>query len=301
MSAVRHRFSSPLIRLGSPWLLLSFLGCFLISLMPAVAGYSVKAPLADGFDHAVGKPNAAGYYVFRGFWPNGHLGEDWNGNGGGDSDLGDPVYAIGDGVVVFSEDYKRRWGNVVIVRHAYRDKSGRTAYVDSLYGHLDRRQVRLYEIVKRGQQIGTIGNCYGIYAAHLHLEIRKNLRIGMARSSFAKDYSNYYSPRAFISEHRSLSGRGERVSIPVDTFGNSNYDEPREPGTEAPPALAKNQKKVEIPTRMEAKTNPEEARRKQLDDELRKLAEESKKKSEALNEEEMSGFWNKLKNKLGNK
>ena len=119
------------------------------------AGYSIKAPLADGFDQAVGKPEATGYYIFRGFWPNGHLGEDWNGNGGGDSDMGDPVYAIADGVVVFSDDYKRRWGNVVIVRHAYREKNGSTVFIDSLYGHLDKRQARMYQVVKRGQQIGT--------------------------------------------------------------------------------------------------------------------------------------------------
>ena len=40
--------------------------------------------LADGFDYPVGKPDGEGYYIFRGFSPNGHLGEDWNGNGGGD-------------------------------------------------------------------------------------------------------------------------------------------------------------------------------------------------------------------------
>lgn len=272
-------------------------------LWPALAraGYSIKAPLADGFDQAVGKPDARGYYIYRGFWPNGHLGEDWNGNGGGDTDLGDPVYAIADGVVVFSDDYKRRWGNVVIIRHAYREKNGSTVYVDSLYGHLDKRQVRMYQVVKRGQQIGTIGNCYGVYAAHLHLEIRKNLKIGMNRSAFAKDYSNYHSPKAFIAQHRSLSGRGETVSIPVDSFGATNPNEPREGGTELPPNVAKNAPKVNIPTRMSPKANPEEDRRKDLNEQLRLLAEENKRKAESMKDEDMDGFWSKLKNKLGKK
>lgn len=267
---------------------------------PARAGYTVKVPLADGFDCAVGKPDASGYYIFRGFWPNGHLGEDWNGRGGGDTDLGDPVYAIADGVVVFSEDYKRRWGNVVILRHAYRDKSGNTIVIDSLYGHLDRRQVRMYQIVKRGQQLGTIGNCGGIYAAHLHLEIRKNLRIGMNRSAFAKDYSNYHSPKVFIAGHRTLSGNSEKVSVEVDTFGTTNPNEPREPGMEVA-GLTKNQPKINIPPRLAPKSNAEDERRKQLDEQLKKLAEEGKRKSEAMQEEETDALWKKLKEKLGKK
>jgi hypothetical protein len=263
------------------------------------AGYSVKVPLADGFDNAVGKPDASGYYIFRGYWPNGHQGEDWNGNGGGDTDLGDPVYAIADGVVVFSDDYKRRWGNVIIVRHAFRDGSGNTTYIDSLYGHLDKRQARMYQVVKRGQQIGTIGNCHGIYAAHLHLEIRKNLKIGMNRSSFAQDYSNYYSPKAFIADHRNLGGRGEMVSVPVDTFGTTNPDEPREAGTEKP--VASNTPKVDVPARITPKLNAEETRRKELNDQLKKLAEENKKQAAAMKDEDMDGFWSKLKSKLGKK
>ena len=179
--------------------------------------------------------------------------------------------------------------------------NGSTVFVDSLYGHLDKRQARMYQVVKRGQQIGTIGNCHGVYAAHLHLEIRKNLKIGMNRSAFAKDYSNYYSPKSFIAEHRSLSGRGETVSIPVDSFGATNPDEPRESGTEPPPNVAKNAPKVNIPTRMTPKANPEEDRRKDLNEQLRLLAEENKKKAESMKDEDMDGFWSKLKNKPGKK
>ena len=62
------------------------------------AGADVAATLAaDGFDFPVGKPDAEGYYRLRGYRANGHLGEDWNGKRGGNTDLGDPVYAIANG------------------------------------------------------------------------------------------------------------------------------------------------------------------------------------------------------------
>lgn len=177
-----------------------------------------RCPLADGFDYPVGKPDAAGYYKSRGYYPNGHLGEDWNGRGGGDSDLGDPIYAIGNGVVVHSDNVGVGWGNVVIVRHAFRDASGKIEMVDSLYGHLLERKVKLHQIVQRGQLVGTMGSNNGMYFVHLHLEVRKNLQIGMNRSQFARDYSNYYSPSQFISAHRQLPSSLQKMEIPTNTF-----------------------------------------------------------------------------------
>ncbi len=195
------------------------------------SGEFVRCPMADGFDHAVGKPNAAGYYKFRGFSPKGHLGEDWNGNRGGDSDLGDPVYSIGTGVVVHAKDIRVGWGNVVIVRHAFRDETGKIQMVDSLYGHLNEIKVKMNQIVKRGEIIGTIGTNHGMYAAHLHLEVHKNLGMGPNRTGFAHDYSNYYSPTQFIEAHRTLSGGFAKVEIPINTF--SPYPESGKPGNVA--------------------------------------------------------------------
>ncbi|MDP9292445.1 MAG: M23 family metallopeptidase [Verrucomicrobiota bacterium] len=184
----------------------------------ALAGSdSAFTRVADGFDFPVGKPNAEGFYKARGFRQNGHLGEDWNGLGGGDSDLGSPIAAIGNGVVVFARDVHSGWGNVVIVRHSYYE-GGHLNYVDSLYGHLNQIFVREGQSVSRGDRIATMGSNHGMYPAHLHLEIRKNLSIGMARASFARDFSNYYDPTRFIETHRALRGGPSNTVIAMNTF-----------------------------------------------------------------------------------
>ena len=178
----------------------------------------IRHILADGFDFPVGKPDASGYYKFRGYTPNGHLGEDWNGVGGGDSDLGDPIYSVAHGVVVFSDDVRKGWGNCVIVRHAFRDDAGKIRYVDSQYGHLLKRYVKLHDRVRRGQQIGEMGSNRGMYAAHLHFEMRKELRLGMNRSAWPRDNSCYYNPTRFINAHRSLRSTSSRYPVQVNTF-----------------------------------------------------------------------------------
>ena len=111
----------------------------------------------------MGKPDAGGYHKARGYSPNGHLGEDWNGNGGGDSDLDDPIYATARGVVILSENVRLGWGNCIIVRHAYRDSDGSVKMVDSLYGHLNQRKASVGDLVERGQVVGTMGGNFGQY------------------------------------------------------------------------------------------------------------------------------------------
>lgn len=188
--------------------------------MPAAAqsGTTMRVRLADGFDFPVGKPDADGFYKARGYWPNGHLGEDWNGRGGGDTDLGVPIYSIGRGVVIFSQNIGVGWGNCILVRHIFREADGKIAMVDSLYGHLHERKVKLHDLVEKGQLVGTMGGNNGMYAVHLHLEVRKNLHIGMNRSQFARDSSNYYSPTAFINARRVLPSSMQKYDVPVNNF-----------------------------------------------------------------------------------
>jgi len=189
--------------------------------------------IADGFDFPVGKPEAEGYYKARGFRPGGHVGEDWDGVRGGDTDFGDPIYSVGDGIVVFAHDVHLGWGNVVIVRHAYRE-GGNVKYIDALYGHLNKMLVGRGQRVSRGQQIATMGTAHGQYDAHLHFEIRKNLEIGMSRSKFQKDFNNYYDPTQFINSHRHLSGGGANYKVAMNTFTHDwayHFDKNRDFGS----------------------------------------------------------------------
>jgi murein DD-endopeptidase MepM/ murein hydrolase activator NlpD len=177
---------------------------------------SATVRIADRFDFPVGGAAATGYYKSRGFIPGDHPGEDWNG-GPGDDDLGQPVQSIADGVVAMARDVRLGWGNIVIIRHAFYE-NGRLTCIDSLYGHLNRIQVTEGQSVSRGQQIGTIGNNHGMYDAHLHFEIRKNLAIGMNRSLFAQDLTQYHDPTTFISTHRKLKTGAGRTVVAMNTF-----------------------------------------------------------------------------------
>lgn len=178
-------------------------------------------PLANGFDYPVGKPNGDGYYKSRGLrlkTPR-HMGEDWNGNGGGNSDLGDPVYTIGHGLVTYADDARGRWGKVVIVRHAFRDpRSGKVLCCQTLYAHLDRIDVQLGQLVRRGDQIGTIGTNHGMFTAHLHAELHFNVLANCGQQGIPKTASNYGDLSRFIRNLRSLPEENKYIKMPIGCF-----------------------------------------------------------------------------------
>ncbi len=140
--------------------------------MPAAPGQAVVD--ADKFAYPVGKTGVVTqakdgdeWYNAQDFGENDHLGEDWNKNTGGNTDCGEPVYAVANGVITFAHDAGPGWGNVVIVEHTL--PSGEK--VRSLYGHL-LEILRADGEVKMREQIGKVGNANGRYPCHLHLEIR---------------------------------------------------------------------------------------------------------------------------------
>lgn len=147
-----------------------------------------QTPVSDGFDFPVGDPNGNGSYRR---WDNGqlctggwhvsydvtdprypeHTGEDWNGACGGNSDLGQPVYAASAGQVTYAQDTGGGFGRVVVIRHQL--PSGEVVWTQ--YAHLDTILVRRDAVVRRREPIGTIGRSglrSGEYA-HLHFEVRR--------------------------------------------------------------------------------------------------------------------------------
>jgi murein DD-endopeptidase MepM/ murein hydrolase activator NlpD len=187
----------------------------------------MSSQVCDGFDFPFGDGNGDGNYAdttgkaYTGWYIathtgevyslGVHTGEDWNGNGGGNTDFGQPVYATAKGKVIASADYGSPWGNIILIEHIYLD-DGEPKIIYSLYAHLDKRLVEKDHTVNRRDQIGTIGTGNGSYPAHLHFEMRKStLRdydVNYWPSSHGKTSTwvlqHYEKPSDFIRKHRKL-------------------------------------------------------------------------------------------------
>lgn len=164
------------------------------------AKFKGMAPPSKGVDFPLGSPEGGGYYNAQGFGENHHLGEDWNGNRGGNTDLGDPVKSVAHGVVFEAKSAGEGWGNVVRVLHNVGNAEA-PSYVESLYGHLDSIDVGVGQVLKRGQRLGTIGTANGRYIAHLHLEMRDILDLPIG-PGYAAETTGYLKPTDFINSHR---------------------------------------------------------------------------------------------------
>lgn len=154
---------------------------------------------AYGFDFPVGKPDGKGYYNAQKFGKNNHLGDDWNGNNGGNSDLGDPIFAIGRGYIKFAQNIGGGWGNVIRIVHFLPNEKK----YESIYAHCDSILVAEEKLIEKGDQIGTIGTANGQYYAHLHLEIRDNIDLEIG-GGYSENQDGYVDPTAFIDSHRKI-------------------------------------------------------------------------------------------------
>ncbi|MCP4122274.1 MAG: M23 family metallopeptidase, partial [Bacteroidetes bacterium] len=114
------------------------------------------------------------------------------------TDLGDPVYCIAHGYVVSTEHHGSGWGKVIRVVHYLKEKK---LFVESLYAHCDKMEVKKGDWLKRGQRIGTIGNANGTYWAHLHLELRTIVDMGLG-AGYSDETYGYTNPTKFIQANR---------------------------------------------------------------------------------------------------
>ncbi|MFZ5731839.1 MAG: peptidoglycan DD-metalloendopeptidase family protein [Pseudomonadota bacterium] len=78
---------------------------------------------------------------------------------------GTPVKAAEDGVVAYSGNELKDYGNLVLVRHA-------NGYVTA-YAHASELMVKRGDTIKRGQIIAKSGQTGGVSSPQLHFEIRK--------------------------------------------------------------------------------------------------------------------------------
>jgi murein DD-endopeptidase MepM/ murein hydrolase activator NlpD len=78
---------------------------------------------------------------------------------------GEPIWASADGVVVYSGNELKGYGNMVIIRH---NDDWMTAYA-----HADDITVRKNDMVKQGDIIGYVGRSGGVDQAQLHFGIRQ--------------------------------------------------------------------------------------------------------------------------------
>jgi len=88
----------------------------------------------------------------------GHYGIDIGG------DIGNPIYAVDNGVVVYSGWNDWGYGNVVAIDHG----NG----IQTIYAHMDTLSVACGAFVYQGDTIGTMGSTGNSSGPHLHIEFR---------------------------------------------------------------------------------------------------------------------------------
>ncbi len=185
---------------------------------------AARSPQATRFDSPIGSEhgaltyNAQPFMAFNPVFGGHHLADDLNGIGGGDTDLGDPVYAAAAGRIVFAGRASGSWGNMVIIEHAS-GSGGRRHLTQTVYAHLESIRTGVGMLVKRGELVGEVGGADGRYPAHLHFEIRD--------SDVADPGMGYYSGKLNRSnpEKMIVEWRGAPDDLLNDSPGIREFQE----------------------------------------------------------------------------
>lgn len=165
-----------------------------------------QIPQAPRFDPPMGSDHAGLVYNAQKFWEMNekrgghHTGDDLNGIGGMNTDLGDPVYSTADGLVVYAGEPSPGWGKLVVIAH--RTADGRP--LQSMYAHLHQIDVAAGDLVPRGGKVGLVGTANGYYPAHLHFEMREGDGVDIG-AGYAAVPLNRLDPMATVTSLRNAA------------------------------------------------------------------------------------------------
>ncbi|MFD2445897.1 peptidoglycan DD-metalloendopeptidase family protein [Bacillus sp. CGMCC 1.16607] len=81
------------------------------------------------------------------------------------AELNTPVYTVDDGFVSKSY-YSDTYGHVIFIKH--------NNHLETVYAHLNKREVEEGDQVIKGDTIGRMGNTGRSYGVHLHFEVHQN-------------------------------------------------------------------------------------------------------------------------------
>lgn len=143
----------------------------------------VLAPKASAFDFPVGSEHGSLACNALPFRSNHDPGGDLNGGDGREADLGDAVYAVSDGKVVYAGWSSDKWGNAVILLHEL--ETGEM--IESVYAHLDSVRVPVGGQVRRGGVLGTIGPVNTRDSVPFHFELRGSPGLDLGIGDGARD------------------------------------------------------------------------------------------------------------------
>lgn len=173
-----------------------------------------QVPTVDRMDTPMGSENGALTYNAQKFWDMNekrgghHTGDDLNGIGGMNTDLGDPVFAAGNGLVVYAGEPSPGWGKIVVLAH--RDPQGKP--IHTMYAHLHEIKTTINSLIARGEVIGTVGTGNGYYPAHLHFEARSSNGADIG-SGYTAQPLNRLDPTVVIAALHDASENGILPSL----------------------------------------------------------------------------------------
>ena len=178
---------------------------------------TAQIPRALRFDPPLGSDHAGLVYNAQKFWEMNdkrgghHTGDDLNGIGGMNTDLGDPVFCTADGLVVYAGEPSPGWGKVVVIAHQAAD--GRP--LQSMYAHLHRIEVAVGALVPRSGKVGIVGTANGYYPAHLHFEMREGDGVDIG-AGYSAAPLNRLDPLGTVASLRN-AGDGDLSPSPLGT------------------------------------------------------------------------------------